>query len=125
MKQADNDKLRELFHEIKIENPSMGFENRLMQQVQQEAVRKDRRQMIVSICWLSVGLLFILTLGVAIFYFMGWTLGINKIEFDFFAGLRLLNFSPILMAACSAVILLLFGEILISKLRKEKKHEDK
>lgn len=125
MKERDDDKLEDLFHEIKQVDPSFGFESRLMQQIQQAAGKKVKHNQLMTIIAILSGIVAMIGLPAILFTIVGWSPKIdmqilkNNYNWDF---LTFSFSSPTIFLPCIALILLL-GDMFVRKHIWDRKHK--
>lgn len=120
MNMEEKDKLRSLFQEIKLDEPSAAFESMLMKQVHIVVEKKRKKQKagtIISIFMAITGMLAIPTL---ILWYLGFTLADTEIKLT----IPTLNFDPYVVSIACTTLLLLISDTLIRKRIWEKKHKD-
>jgi hypothetical protein len=117
----DNDKLRSLFQEINLEEPSVGFENRLMQQVHHIAAKQSRKKKWLSISAMTGGVLAML--GIPAFIF--WLFGISfKADLPFVnTSMPDMKIDPMILSIACVALLLLICDLLIRRRIWDKKHK--
>lgn len=126
MTTEDKDKLRSLFQEMKLNEPSAGFESRLMQRVHIAEKKKSRKINLKSIMAVFSGIIGILGIPTLIFYLSGaftkTDLQLSKYQFK--PSLPEIHFDPLIISIASVALLLLISDTLIRKRIWEKKQKD-
>lgn len=127
MKEND-DKLRSLFQEIKLEEPSSGFESRLMANIHVIATKKTKKEIFTAKTFLAIGgaILGMLGIPALIFWWMGLPLKpeMQSIKHDYDISMPNLTVDPLVISVAVVCLLLLVGELLIRRRIWEKKHKD-
>ncbi len=131
MKEQEKDHLRSLFQDMELSNPPQGFENRLMQQIQQVAAQKLKKQTlrskIVTAISIAVGIAAMVALPLVIFYFITGNIGFGMLSP--LSSLKLARFSamdisPMMVLLPSVILILVMGDTLIRKHLSDKRHHD-
>lgn len=127
MKEND-DKLRSLFQEMKLEEPSSGFESRLMANIHAIATKKSKKEIFTAKTFLAIGgaILGMLGIPLLIFWWMGLPLKpeIESLKSDYSMSIPNLSVDPLVISIAAVCLLLLVGEMLIRRRIWEKKHKD-
>ncbi|WP_165020696.1 hypothetical protein [Dysgonomonas sp. ZJ279] len=131
MKKHESDRLRSLFHEINSTEPSIDFEDRLMQQIQMVAEKQKSersvRTKIVMLLSVVAGVVGIFGIPALIFYILGWSPNsdLQMLKSDLNFGFSSLNFSSSIISVSCIALALLIGDTLIRKhlWNKEHKHQ--
>lgn len=129
MKTNDNDKLKSLFQEMKLDEPSVGFESRLMQQIHIVAAEKSRQEVrtnkVQTILAIIGGIAGILGIPAFIFWLLGWSFktDIQLIKHDFTFSMPYLKLDPFIVTIACVILLLLVSDTLIRKRIGENKHK--
>jgi len=123
MKAEENDKLKSLFQEMKLDSPSMNFENRLMAQVHVKAAKQFKCKGIKSTFAVITGVAGMMVIPSLIFWIVGIPLeaDIQSLKFN----IQKIQFDPLIVSIACVALLLLIGDMLIRKHIKEKKHKDR
>ncbi|GAB6011566.1 hypothetical protein [Viscerimonas tarda] len=116
MKEQEEDKLRGLFNDIKLDEPSAGLEDRLMRQIQQLASeqhkRKEARTAVLMWFAAALGILAMIVIPATILHLWGW-------EINWLSELKLprweMNISPLFVLISASTLFLLIGDLLIRK----------
>ncbi len=116
------DKLKELFHEIKLDNTSQDFMKNMMFRIEKESIIQKRKKQLILYLILLGGVAGIIGLPVLIFSFMGIDIrlfdeGSLNFSFSMLSNLKRLdmNVDPNIIILCSTVLLLLMGDLLFRK----------
>lgn len=128
MKRTDDDKLRDIFLEIKTGQPSAGFEDKLMQQIQIVAAKKRKKKIqlrtIYNTCALIGGSTAIIVLPFILFNFFGIEMDFALPEINYSAKMPAVNIDPMWILICSSALLLLIADVLIRRYIKNKKYHN-
>jgi len=124
MKQQEKDKLRSLFEQIEVNEPSLGFEERLMLQIHQKALEKSKKENIrrkIYTC-LSVagGFAAMIMIPILIIYFAGWKPDYDIAAFD----VKMPYIDPFIISIFGVVLSLLVADTFIRKRMWDKRHKD-
>ncbi len=125
MKAEDKDRLKSLFQEMKSDEPSAGFESKLMQQIHivadKQAKRKNIRSYIFAVC----GAIGILGIPALIFWLYGILFEKPLIDVEAVSSFSMpdITFDPLIVSIACVVLLLLVCDTLIRKRLGEKKHK--
>ncbi|GHU88514.1 hypothetical protein FACS1894155_03520 [Bacteroidia bacterium] len=117
------DKLKELFHEIKMEKSSDDFMKNLMLRVEKEATIQKKRKIILNYISITIGIASIILIPVLIFYFLN--IKITPIQLpDIFSEISSVfeNFSidPNIALLGLVILLLLLGDSILRKFLSRK-----
>lgn len=127
MKRAD-DKLRDIFLEIRTDQPSAGFESKLMQQIQtvaaKENKKKSRLRTIYNTCALIGGIAAIVILPCVLFYFSGIEPNFSLSEINYSIKMPAINVNPVWILMSLSVLILLLADMFIRNYLKNKKHHN-
>lgn len=122
MKKQEDDKLKGLFNEMSFTEPSKGFENRLMQQINIVAAEKQKkrslRNAIYNVLAMIGGVLAIIALPVVVFRLSG----INLADYNFSFKLPDVQIDPLWILMGFSVLVLLIGDTLMRTRLKKKQH---
>lgn len=125
MKQQNDDKLKNLFREMNIAEPSLGFEERLMRQIEIETERKRKRNKLYNILWLFAGISAVTASVILVLQYIGISVSVpefSKVEFrTLYHAFLSLNFKSSLIGFAGIILLMLMGDTLIRKRIEEKK----
>lgn len=126
MKTEDKDKLGSLFQEMKLNEPSVGFESRLMQHIYAVEKKQSRKINIKSILAIFGGIMGILGIPALIFYLSGvfTKTDIQLSKYEFKLSLPEIHFDPLVISIASVALLLLISDTLIRKRIWEKKQKN-
>ncbi|MBB4036086.1 type VI protein secretion system component VasF [Dysgonomonas hofstadii] len=122
MNAQDNDKLKSLFQGINLDEPSAGFEDRLMLQVHHVAARQKRRIRVISVFSIIGGVVAAIGIPVLIFHLYGLTIDKDSFAVDY--TIPHLQFDPLMLSIAGTILLLLVGDLLIRKRIWERKHKN-
>jgi len=122
MNTQDNDKLKSLFQDIPLDEPSAGFENRLMRQVHHVTAIEKRRVRIISVLSIIGGVIAAIGIPVLIFHLYGLTVDKEAFAIDY--TIPHMQFDPLMVSIAVTALLLLAGDLLIRKRIWEKKHKN-
>ena len=126
MNTENTDKLKSLFQEIKLDEPSTDFESRLMQRVHIVAAKQNRKRSIISILSITFGIVGILGIPTLIFWLLGLPLkeDIQSMGSNITFKVPSVGFNPFVVSVACVGVLLLISDSLIRRRIKEKKHKD-
>lgn len=126
MTTEDKDKLRSLFQEMKLNEPSAGFESRLMLRVHIAEKKKSRKINLKSIMAVFSGIIGILGIPTLILYLSGvfTKADLQLSKYQFKSSLPEIHFDPLIISIASVALLLLISDTLIRKRIWEKKQKD-
>lgn len=120
MKKADDDRLRGIFLEIKTDEPSSEFENRLMQRIQVVAAKNEKKRLLLNkiynICALIAGVSAIIGLPFMLFY-------LTNISIEYTLKMPKIKVDPIWILLSFSILMLLIADMLIRKHLKNKNHK--
>ena len=125
MNRQDDDKLKNLFQEMDITEPSLGFEVRLMRQIKIETERKKKRNRFYNALWLFAGISAVTASAILVLQYIGISINFpefSKVEFgQIHKAFLSLDFKSSLIGFAGIVLLMLMGDTLIRKRIEEKK----
>lgn len=131
MKKQETDRLRSLFQDMELSNPSTSFEDRLMQQIHQvasEAKTKNAlRSKIYTAISIAGGIAAIVALPIIVFYFMmgDTAMQLPSMEVDFsMPHFSKMDLNPLTVLLPFVVLALLMGDTLIRKHLSDKRHHN-
>ena len=126
MNTENTDRLKSLFQEIKLDEPSTDFESRLMQRVHIVAAKQNRKRSIISILSITFGIVGMLGIPTLIFWLLGLPLkeGIQSMGSNITFNITSVGFNPFVVSVACVGVLLLISDSLIRRRIKEKKHKD-
>lgn len=126
MKAEEKDKLRSLFQEVKLDEPSADFENRLMKHVHIAAAKQTKRRSLKSTLAIAGGIIGMLGIPALIFRLFGVVSipELKPVEIDLTFTMPEMKFDPLIISIACVVLLLLIGDTLIRRRIWEKKHKD-
>jgi hypothetical protein len=124
----EKDRLRGLFREMKLDKPSAGFENRLMQSIHAITEKQTKKEPIPAKSILAIigGISGILGISTAILWWLDFSIkpDIKPLETDFSFSMPAININPAVISIASVCLLLLIADMLIRRRIWEKKHKD-
>lgn len=124
----DKDRLRGLFQEMKLDEPSIDFESRLMQSIHAITEKQTQKEPISAKNILAIigAVLGILSIPAAILWWLGFSIkpDIKPLETDFSFSIPTMNISPSIISVASVCLLLLVADMLIRRRIWEKKHKN-
>ncbi|MFT4170449.1 MAG: hypothetical protein QM653_15125 [Dysgonomonas sp.] len=127
MKRAD-DKLRDIFLEIRTDQPSAGFESKLMQQIQTVAAKENKKRSrlrtIYNTCALIGGIAAIVILPCVLFYFSGIEPNFSLSEINYSIKMPAINVNPVWILMSLSVLILLLADMFIRNYLKNKNHHN-
>ncbi|NDV96639.1 hypothetical protein D0T84_17220 [Dysgonomonas sp. 521] len=126
MNAEEKDRLKGLFQEMKLDEPSSGFESRLMQRVHVVAAKKSRRQNIKSIIAITCGIIGILGIPAFIFWRLGLSLKteMQDVGSTLSFSMPSIDFNPFVVSVACVGVLLFISDTLIRRHIREKRHKD-
>lgn len=113
MKIDDNDKLKSLFQNINLDEPSADFENRVMHRVHIVTAKQKRKNILRSTLSIAGGIAAALGIPVLIFYLFGFSPDTDFLLSDF--KTPHMQFDPLMTSILAAGFLLLIGDLLVRK----------
>jgi len=129
MNSNDIDKLKNLFRQIELKEPSSEFEQKLMFEVHQlahkERIRLIIKKRLVIAVSILCGIASIIILPSLVFHFTGWSLQANlsDIKSLFPEKLPYLQFDPMIICVSVIALMLLISDTLIRKKINQNKHK--
>jgi len=126
MKKEEKDNLKSLFQKMELDEPSAGFESKLMQRIHIAETKQNRLKNLRSYLAVAGGIVGILGIPTFIFWLLKTFLKIElqPINTDFEISLPHLQVDPFIVSIACVVLLLLVGDTLIRRRIWEKKHKD-
>jgi len=122
MKTEDKDKLKSLFQEMKLDEPSVSFESRLMQQIHLVAAKQTRKKRRTLVIAMIGGIVGVLVLPILIFTVFGVS---YQVDFqDLKLNMPAMEINPVIVSVATVAVLLLMSDLLIRRRIWEKKHKD-
>lgn len=122
MDKLKNDRLKILFGKIISEEPSKGFEEKLMLQIHEKAKEQIKKQalrsrvsMYISIAGAIIGLIVIPSV---VLYYLGLQVKIEPLNLDF----SIIQFNPFIISLSAIVLFLMMADTLIRKHISDKKN---
>lgn len=126
MNQDSQDKLRDLFSQIKSDSPSMSFETNLMQRLRNEHKVAIRRQRRLAIYTMIVGVLGAIFVPSLVLHLLGWS--IIDVFFNnnvsFFSALVDQKIDPMVLSISIVCLVLLIVDTLIRRFIRKKEEEN-
>ncbi len=118
------DKLKNMFHEIKMEDTSTDFMKNLMLRVEKEAVTQKKRKYFLNYALIAVGILGIFIIPASIIYFLDIT--ITPIKFpnillELQGIFENFNIDPKIIGLGVTILLLLLGDSILRKFSDHKR----
>lgn len=120
----EEDKLRSLFQNVKLDEPSTAFESKLMGRIYAIEKKKERREVVRSYIAVACGIVAILGIPSLLLWMLDVKLSLPEV-FDFDVNLPQLAIDPFIVSIAGVVLLLLIGDTLIRKRISEKEEKDK
>jgi hypothetical protein len=126
MNVQDKDKLRSLFQEVKLDEPSVDFESRLMEHVRIAAAKQTKRRSLKSTLAIVGGIIGMLGIPALIFRIFGLVFKpeLKPLKIDQAFTMPEMEFDPLIISITCVVLLLLIGDTLIRRRIWEKKQKD-
>lgn len=117
----DKDRLKGLFQEVKLDEPSIDFESRLMQSIHIAAAKESKKKNLKTIFTVIAGIMGMLGVLVAIFkiYGLSFKAEIEPIK----VTMPEIQFNPFAISIACVALLLLISDTLIRRRIWEKKHK--
>ncbi|MFV0419651.1 MAG: hypothetical protein ACK5KT_13100 [Dysgonomonas sp.] len=124
-KEENKDRLKSLFQEMKWDEPSVGFESKLMQRIHIVEQKRSRQKNLRSILAIAGGVIGLLGIPVFIFWILKVFLQIElqPIKTDFDLTIPNVQIDPFIISIAFVALLLLIGDTLIRRRIWEKKHK--
>ncbi len=126
MKNSEKDWLEELFQEVRPEDTSGDFMEKLMVRVEKEAIRQKRRKVWLTYLWMAAGIVGIIAIPACVFYYMGVNVEIpwnTKPDWTgLFSGI---DIDPSFVMFALVILLLLVGDGLIRRFRAMENEGDR
>ena len=117
--QETNDKLKNLFHEVRTENPSTDFMESLMLRIEKEALAKRKKKYLLNYLLFASGIAGIFLIPALIIYFLDIQIEAIKLP-NFSLEIQSIfeNFSidPMIIGLGLVVLLLLLGDSILRKI---------
>lgn len=123
---TEEDKLKGLFQKMKLDEPSIAFENRLMERIYAIEKKKEKREIVRSYVTVACGVVAVLGIPSLIFWLLGLKLPFgetSEVGLDF--TFPKLTIDPLIVSIAGVALVLLIGDTLIRKRIKHKKEEEK
>lgn len=120
----EEDKLRSLFQNMKLDEPSTTFESKLMGRIYVIEKKKERREVIRSYIAVACGIVAILGISSLLLWILDVKLSLPEV-LDFDVTLPHLAIDPFIISIAGVVLLLLIGDTLIRKRIREKEENNK
>ena len=112
MMNSEKDFLKNIFSEIKPENPSGGFMNNLMVRVEKEAIKQQRKKEIYSYLWIAAGIVCMIAIPVLILFFLKINISFNLNLSKIFSDVKI---EPSYIIFSLIILFLLVGDTLLRK----------
>ena len=109
---TEKDFLKDIFREIKPENPSGNFMNNLMVRVEKEAIKQQRKKQIYSYLSIAAGITGIVCIPTLVLFFFGIDISFNLNMLSIFHGITI-ELSYIIFSLI--ILFLLIGDTLLRK----------
>lgn len=123
---TEEDKLRGLFQKMKLDEPSIAFENKLMERIHAIEKEKEKRGIVRSYVAVACGVVAVLGIPSLIFWLLGLKLPFDSAtEFGLDFAFPKLTIDPLIVSIVGVALILLIGDTLIRKRIKHKKEEEK
>lgn len=124
----NKDKLRDLFDNIKLDSPSMSFENKLMQQIYAEQRLIEKKRNRLSKLTMILGSITVIIIPIVVLYFMGWPI-LDEIKsigqyFNSSSAIKYNTDSNLISIPIICFILLIVDLIIRKHLMNKKKDND-
>lgn len=126
MNAEEKDKLKSLFQEVKLDEPSADFESRLMKHVHMAAAKQTKKKSLRSTLAIAGGVMGMLGIPAFIFWMFGLLIKpeLKPIEIDFTLTMPEMKFDPLIISIACVVLLLLISDTLIRRRIWEKKQKN-
>jgi len=109
---SEKDLLKDIFHEIKPENPSGDFLENLMARVEKEAIKQQRKKEIYSYLFITAGIACVSGICALILFFLKINISINLNLSSIFSGVKI---EPYYVIFFMVIFFLLIGDTLLRK----------
>ena len=114
-----NDKLKNMFHEVRMENPSADFMENLMLRVEKEALAKRKKKYILNYLAVASGIAGIFLIPALIFHFFDIqikTIKLPNFSLEIQSIFENLSIDPMIIGLGVVVLLLLLGDSILRKI---------
>ena len=112
MMNTEKDLLKDIFHEIKLENTSTDFMQNLMVRVEKEAGKQQRKKQIYSYLSIAAGIICIVGIPALVLFLFGIHISFNLNLSDIFRGVVI---EPSYVIFSLIILFLLIGDTLLRK----------
>ena len=109
---SEKDFFKDIFHEMKPENPSGDFMNNLMVRVEKEAIKQQRKKEIYNYLWITIGMIAVTGISVLILYLLKINIFLNLNLSEIFSGIKI---EPSYIIFSMIILFLLIGDTLLRK----------
>jgi len=125
MNTEEKDRLKSLFQEMKLDEPSSDFESRLMQRVHIVAAKKSRKSYIKSIIAIMGGITGMFGIPALIFWLLGLSFKAEMQDLGTTLSFSMpsIDFNPFVVSVACVGVLLFISDTLIRRKMREKKHK--
>ena len=109
---TEKDYIKDIFHEMKQENPSCDFMKNLMARVEKESVKQQRKKEIFGYLWIAASIICITGIPAIILYFFKINISFNLNLQDIFGGIII---EPSYIIFSLIILFLLIGDSFLRK----------
>jgi len=108
----EKDFLKDIFREMKPENPSGNFMENLMARVEKEAIKQQRKKELYSYLWIAAGVIGIIGIPALILFFLKISIPFNLNLSNILSGITI---EPSYIIFSLIILFLLIGDSLLRK----------
>jgi hypothetical protein len=109
---SEKDFFKDIFYEMKPENPSGDFMNNLMVRVEKEAIKQQRKKEIYSYLWIAAGMVGVTGISALILYFLEINISFDINLLSIFSEITI---EPSYTIFFLIILFLLIGDTLLRK----------
>jgi len=108
----EKDFLKDIFREMKPENPSADFMENVMARVEKEAIKQQRKKELYSYLWIAAGVVGIIGVPALLLFFFKINVSFNLNLSNIFSGVTI---KPSCIIFSLIILFLLIGDSLLRK----------
>jgi hypothetical protein len=109
---TEKDLLKNLFHEMKMENSSGDFMKNLMVRIEREAIKQQRKKQIYNFLYIAAGVACMFCIPALVLFFFGINISFENNFSGIFNGIRI---EQAYITFALIILLLLIGDTLLRK----------